>query len=92
LDARAWKEAGRHLRKRAEAFTAQAMDHHDLLTELRGEAQQPAQALPFAKVPTFGAGQGQPTVMMPGMAPPRVKIQPAKPKLDPVEAEGGAML
>lgn len=93
LDPELWKAAQKELRGRADAFVKKAMDHHTLLTELRGEAV-PAAApafAPTAGAPSFAAGGVGATVPLPGMAAPKVKIQPAKPKLDPVES-GGAML
>ncbi|MEL7116597.1 MAG: tryptophan halogenase family protein [Pseudomonadota bacterium] len=90
LDLGLWQAARKDLRQRTETFVKQAMDHRTLLTELRGEAVAPAMPAQQPGNFAFPFG-GQATVPMPGMAAPKVKITPAAPKLDPVEA-GGSML
>lgn len=82
-----WRDVSKRLRKNSDSVVAQAMDHHALLTELRGEAATSAHTKP----PAFQVPQA--TVPLPGMAAPKMPLRaaPPKPKLDPVEA-GGSML
>jgi tryptophan halogenase len=91
LDPELWKEAHAHLRSSSLQRVGSATDHRSLLTQLRGEAQPKAPVMP-AK-PAFQAPQ--PTVQMPGMAafsPGKIKIQPATPKLDPIDKEDAGIL
>lgn len=88
LNENAWSKARQHLRQRSVAFAQKAADHVTLLTELRGEAQ-PAPAMTM-KAPAWQPGQA--TVAMPGVAPPKIKMQPAKPKIDPIEEDSSHML
>ena len=45
---------------------------------------------PKAVMPAFQVGQA--TVPLPGMAAPKVTIQPASPKIDPIDKEDASML
>ncbi|MDJ0828048.1 MAG: tryptophan 7-halogenase [Rhodobacter sp.] len=90
LDERLWTEVQAHLAKQSAARVAKAADHVTLLRELRGEAAPMVQAAGQAGKPMFQTAPA--TVAMPGFAPAKVPIQPAKPKLDPVEKEGASLL
>lgn len=86
LNQRLWRDVQRDLRKRNLERVRKAADHRTLLSQLRGEVHvaQP-------KAPA-GFAMGQATVPLPGMGTPTVQIQPTKPKLDPVDSDGGSIL
>ncbi|MCG6901401.1 MAG: tryptophan 7-halogenase [Rhodobacter sp.] len=88
MDRKLWTDVQAHLRKTNLERVRRSADHHTLLRELRGES-----AAPKAPAPAFQVAQ--PTVPMPGFrpaGPAKVKIQPAAPKVDPVDSGGGSLL
>ena len=87
LDEPLWRGIQQEVQKQNAERVKGAVDHVTLLKELRGEAEAPA---PAAGTPMFHMAPA--TVVTPGSLLPSVPIQPAKPKLDPVEKEDASLL
>jgi len=79
-----WRQILAEFQKRNAAMTERAMNHHRLLAELRGDvepAARPASAQATRKRPPGVAPYAgpQPTVAMPGFAPPRLDLPQVAP-------------
>lgn len=96
LDGKLWKEVVGHFRKQSEARVRKALDHHTLLTQLRGEAEPaPAAAAKAATAPKPAFQAAQATVPLPGFGQPgpaKITIKPAAPKPDPIDKQDASLL